>query len=157
MDDSHDWERPPANTTSIIAGLGQFMAVLTTMQPAVADRAKDNEESSSESSGEDNDGEPFVLRIEEYPVPLQLVYHLLVRNTKVADPDMRYYLLDAARMLCLHADVLASAARKKNKRFVAHCQEPLLVGILWTILDAAHSQVSQVTNNGTIFYLDEQH
>ena len=34
--------------------------------------------------------------------------------------------------------------RKKNKRFVAHCQEPLLVGILWTILDAAHSQVSQV-------------
>ena len=40
MDDSHDWERPPANTTSIIAGLGQFMAVLTTMQPAVADRAK---------------------------------------------------------------------------------------------------------------------
>lgn len=120
------------------------MAALTSMQPAVADRAKDNEETSSESSGEDTDGEPFVLKIEEYSVPLQLVYHLLVRNTEVADPDMRYYLLDSARMLCLHADVLSSAARKKNKRFVAHCQEPLLVGILWTILDAAHSQVSQV-------------
>ena len=55
----------------MVAGLGQFMAVLTTMQPAVAKDAKDNEETSSESSGEDNDGEPFVLRIEEYPVPLQ--------------------------------------------------------------------------------------
>ena len=42
---------------------------------------------------------------------MQLVYHLLVRNTEVADPDMRFYLLDAARMLCLHADVLSSAAR----------------------------------------------
>ena len=42
---------------------------------------------------------------------MQLVYHLLVRNTEVADPDMRYYLLDAARMLCLHADVLSNAAR----------------------------------------------
>ena len=120
------------------------MAVLANVQPAAADRAKDNEETSSESSGEDNDGEPFVLKIEEYPVALQLVYHLLVRNTEVADPDMRYYLLDSARMLCLHADVLSTAARKKNKRFVAYCQEPLLVGILWTILDAAHSQVSQV-------------
>ena len=53
------------------------MAVLANVQPAAADRAKDNEETSSESSGEDNDGEPFVLKIEEYPVPLQLVYHLL--------------------------------------------------------------------------------
>ena len=77
------------------------------------------------------------------PLRTSYTYVPLVRNTEVADPDMRYYLLDAARMLCLHADVLSSAARKKNKRFVAHCQEPLLVGILWTILDAAHSQVSQ--------------
>jgi hypothetical protein len=56
---------------------------------------------------------------------------------------MRYYLLDAVRLLTFNADVLHNAARK-HKRFVQHCQEPLLTGILWTILDAAHSQVSQV-------------
>ena len=48
---------------------------------------------------------------------MQLVYHLLVRNTEVADPDMRFYLLDAARMLCLHADVLSSAARLHISNF----------------------------------------
>ncbi len=53
---------------------------------------------------------------------------------------MRYYLLDAVRLLCMNADVLHNAARK-HKRFVNYCQEPLLTGILWTILDAAHSQV----------------
>lgn len=59
-------------------GLSQFMAVLTTMQSTGMDRSRDNEDSSSVSSQEDSD-EPFVLKIDEYPVPLQLVYHLLLR------------------------------------------------------------------------------
>ena len=62
-------------------GLGQFMAVLTTMQ-STAEKVKEVEDSSSISSEEGND-EPFELRVEDYPVPLQLVYHLLFRNTEV--------------------------------------------------------------------------
>ena len=62
-------------------GLGQFMAVLTTMQSTV-EKVKEADDSSSESSQEDSD-EPFVLKIEDYNTPLQLVYHLLLRNTQV--------------------------------------------------------------------------
>ncbi len=47
------------------------------------------EDSSSISSQEDSD-EPFELKVEEYSTSLQLVYHLLLRNTEVVDPDMRY-------------------------------------------------------------------
>ena len=121
-------------------GLGQFMAVLSTMQSTV-EKVKEADESSSESSQEDSD-EPFVLKIEDYKVELQLVYHLLLRNTEVADADMRYYLLDSVRLLSLNAEVLQGAARKQ-KKFLNYCQEPLLTGIIWAILDAAHSQVAQ--------------
>lgn len=43
--------------------------------------------------------------------------------------------------MALGAEVLQNAARKQ-KRFILYCQEPLLTGILWHILDAAHSQVA---------------
>ncbi len=59
-------------------GLSQFMAVLTTMQSTGMDRSRDADDSDSTSSQEDSD-EPFVLKVEEYPIPLQLVYHLLLR------------------------------------------------------------------------------
>jgi hypothetical protein len=74
-------------------GLGQFMAVLSTMQTA-AEKVKEVEDSSSISSQEDSD-EPFELKLDDYPVSLQLSYHLLLRNTEVVDPDMRFYLLDS--------------------------------------------------------------
>ena len=55
---------------------------------------------------------------------------------------MRFYLLDSVRLMAMNAEVLQSAARKQ-KRFIQHCQDPLLTGVLWAILDAAHSQVAQ--------------
>ena len=51
-------------------------------------QVKEVEDSSSISSQEDSD-EPFELKVDEYPVPLQMVYHMLLRNTEVVDPDMR--------------------------------------------------------------------
>ena len=45
------------------------------------------------SSQEGNDEDFDTSVIEEYNVPLQLVYHLLVRNSELSDADMRYYLL----------------------------------------------------------------
>jgi len=69
------------------------MAVLSTMQTA-AEKVKEVEDSSSISSQEDAD-EPFELKLDDYPIPLQLSYHLLLRNTEVVDPDMRFYLLDS--------------------------------------------------------------
>ncbi len=97
------------------------------------------EDSSSISSQEDSH-EPFELCVSDYTIPLQLVYHLLMRNTEVVDPDMRFYLLDSVRLLALNADVLQMAARRQ-RRLIHYCQEPLLVGVLWHILDSAHSQV----------------
>lgn len=81
---------------------------------------KEVEDSSSISSQEESD-EPFELKVDEYSVPLQLVYHLLLRNTEVVDPDMRFYLLDSVRLLALNADVLQGAARKQ-KKFIHYCQ-----------------------------------
>eukprot|EP00094_Tigriopus_californicus_P000131 TCALIF_00127-PA protein Name:"Similar to UNC79 Protein unc-79 homolog (Homo sapiens)" AED:0.02 eAED:0.04 QI:0/0/0/0.66/0.5/0.33/3/0/2591 len=120
-------------------GLGQFMAVLTTMQSS-AEKVKEVDDSSSVSSQEENE-EPFELHIDDYAIPLQVVYHLLLRNTEIADPDMRFYLMDSVRLLSLNADVLQSAARKQ-KRLIHYCQEPLLTGVMWQILDASHSQVA---------------
>ena len=57
-------------------GLGGFMAVLTTMQSTV-EKPRELEESSSESDPEGSE-EDFVVHPEDYPVNLQLVYHLLV-------------------------------------------------------------------------------
>ena len=54
---------------------------------------KEVEDSSSISSQEDSD-EPFELKVEEYSTSLQLVYHLLLRNTEVVDPDMRYNMFE---------------------------------------------------------------
>ena len=58
-------------------GLGGFMAVLTTMQSTV-EKPRELEESSSESDPEGSE-EDFVVHPGDYPVNLQLVYHLLVR------------------------------------------------------------------------------
>ena len=76
-------------------GLGGFMAVLTTMQSTV-EKPRELEESSSESDAEGSE-EDFVVHPEDYPINLQLVYHLLVRNAEIVDADMRYYLLDSVR------------------------------------------------------------
>ena len=52
-------------------------------------------------------------------------------------------MLDSVRVLALQCDVLMSAQRKQ-KKFLVWCQETLLTGILWQILESAHSQVAQV-------------
>jgi hypothetical protein len=122
-------------------GLGGFMAVLTTMQSTV-EKPPQMEESSSESSLDGND-EDFEVKLDDYGVPLQLVYHLLVRNSELSDADMRYYLLDSVRMLSLQCDVLSSVVRK-HRKFINWCQESLLTGILWQLLESTHSQVAQV-------------
>ena len=53
---------------------------------------------------------------------------------------MRFYLLDSVRLLALQCEVL-SGASKKHKKFLKWCQEQLLTGIMWKILESAHSQV----------------
>ena len=63
------------------------MAVLTTMQSTV-EKTRELEETTSESSLDGAD-EEFVVKIDEYPIPLQLVYFLLARNAEANDPDMR--------------------------------------------------------------------
>lgn len=80
------------------------------------------------------------LKVDEYGIPLQLVYHILVRNSELADADMRYYLLDSVHVLAIQCDVLSSVA-KSHKKFLQWCQEPLLTGILWHLLESSHSQV----------------
>ena len=57
-------------------GLGGFMAVLTTMQSTV-EKPKQMEESSSES--EDGNEDEFEVKLDNYGIPMQLVYHLLIR------------------------------------------------------------------------------
>ena len=84
--------------------------------------------------------EEFEFKPEDYSIPLQLVYHLLVRNAEIVDADMRFYLLDSVRLLALQCDVL-TGVQKKHKRFLKWCQEKLLTGIMWKILESAHSQV----------------
>ena len=84
--------------------------------------------------------EEFEFRAEEYSISLQLVYNLLVRNAEIVDADMRFYLLDSVRLLALQCDVLTSA-QKKHKKFLKWCQQELLTGILWKLLESAHSQV----------------
>ena len=74
-------------------------------------------------------------------MPLQLVYHLLVRNAEIVDADMRFYLIDSVRLLALQCDVL-TGAQKKQRKFLKWCQESLLTGVMWKILESAHSQVS---------------
>ena len=53
---------------------------------------------------------------------------------------MRYYLLDSVHVLAIQCDVLSSVA-KSHKKFLQWCQEPLLTGILWHLLESSHSQV----------------
>ena len=84
--------------------------------------------------------EEFEFIPDEYSVPLQLAYNLLVRNAEIVDADMRFYLLDSVRLLALQCDVL-SGAQKKHKKFIKWCQENLLTGIMWKLLESAHSQV----------------
>nr|XP_040575380.1 protein unc-79 homolog [Lepeophtheirus salmonis] len=123
-------------------GLGGLMAALTTMQSTV-EKTKDNlEESPSETSSEDE--KEYSPEIEELEIPVKLLYNLLIHNVELKEPDMRFYLLDSVRLLTLHADVLTNIARKR-KRFIRWCQESLLVGILWKILDSSQSQVAQVS------------
>ena len=57
---------------------------------------------------------------------------------------MRFYLLDSVRLLALQCDVL-SGAQKKHKKFIKWCQEHLLTGIMWKLLESAHSQVYHYT------------
>ena len=83
----------------------------------------------------------FDFKPEEYSMPLQLVYHLLVRNAEIVDADMRFYLIDSVRLLALQCDVL-TGAQKKQRKFLKWCQESLLTGVMWKILESAHSQVS---------------
>ena len=45
--------------------------------------------------------------------------------------------------LCIQCDVLSSGA-KKHKKFLRWCQESLLTGHLWQLLESTHSQVAQV-------------
>ena len=115
------------------------MAVLSTLQSTVEKPAY-REESDSESSNEPYD-EDFEVKVDEYEIPLQLVYHTLVRNSELADADMRYYLLDSVRILAIQCEVLMSVA-KSHKRFIMWCQESLLTGILWQLLESSHSQVT---------------
>ena len=75
------------------------MAVLSTLQSTV-EKPSYMEESDSESSHEGGD-EDFEVKVEEYGIPLQLVYHILVRNSELADADMRYYLLDSVHILAI--------------------------------------------------------
>ncbi len=56
---------------------------------------------------------------------------------------MRYYLLDSVRLLALQCDVLQNGVRK-HKKFINWCQESLLTGIFWQLLESAHSHVAQV-------------
>ena len=114
------------------------MAVLSTLQSTV-EKPSHMEESDSESSHEDGDVD-FEVKVDEYGIPLQLVYHILVRNSELADADMRYYLLDSVHILAIQCDVLSSVA-KSHKKFLQWCQEPLLTGILWNLLESSHSQV----------------
>ena len=100
------------------------MAVLTTMQSTV-EKPHATEESDSESSQEGNDDDFDTSVIDEYSVQLQLVYHLLVRNSELSDADMRYYLLGSLHSLCIHCEVLSSGA-KKHKKFLRFCQESLV-------------------------------
>ena len=88
--------------------------------------------------------EEFEFIPDEYSVPLQLAYNLLVRNAEIVDADMRFYLLDSVRLLALQCDVL-SGAQKKHKKFIKWCQEHLLTGIMWKLLESAHSQVYHYT------------
>ena len=101
------------------------MAVLTTMQSTV-EKPHAMEESDSESSQEGNDDDFDTSVIDEYSVQLQLVYHLLVRNSELSDADMRYYLLGSLHSLCIHCEVLSSGA-KKHKKFLRFCQESLVI------------------------------
>ena len=117
------------------------MAVLSTLQSTV-EKPSYMEESDSESSHEGGD-EDFEVKVEEYGIPLQLVYHILVRNSELADADMRYYLLDSLHILAIQCDVLSSVT-KSHKKFLQWCQEPLLTGIFWHLLESSHSQVAQV-------------
>ena len=103
------------------------MAVLTTMQSTV-EKPHAAEESDSESSQEGNDDDFDTSVIDEYSVQLQLVYHLLVRNSELSDADMRYYLLGSLHSLCIHCEVLSSGA-KKHKKFLRFCQESLVSNI----------------------------
>ena len=144
------------------------MAVLTTMQSTV-EKPHATEESDSESSQEGNDDDFDTSVIDEYSVQLQLVYHLLVRNSELSDADMRYYLLGSLHSLCIHCEVLSSGA-KKHKKFLRFCQESLvcnssslvsldsiqeysylfsiffqLTGLLWQLLESTHSHVAQMT------------
>ena len=144
------------------------MAVLTTMQSTV-EKPHAAEESDSESSQEGNDDDFDTSVIDEYSVQLQLVYHLLVRNSELSDADMRYYLLGSLHSLCIHCEVLSSGA-KKHKKFLRFCQESLvcnysslasvdsiqensylssiffqLTGLLWQLLESTHSHVAQMT------------
>ena len=75
------------------------MAVLSTLQSTV-EKPSHMEESDSESSHEDGDVD-FEVKVDEYGIPLQLVYHILVRNSELADADMRYYLLDSVHILAI--------------------------------------------------------
>ena len=51
--------------------------------------------------------------------------------------------LDSVHILAIQCDVLSSVA-KSHKKFLQWCQEPLLTGILWHLLESSHSQVAQV-------------
>ena len=84
--------------------------------------------------------EEFEFKPEDYSMPLQLVYHLLVRNAEIVDADMRFYLLDSVKLLALQCEVL-SGASKKHRKFLKWCQQELLTGIMWKLLESAHSQV----------------
>ena len=67
-----------------------------------------------------------------------------MRNAELSDADMRFYLLDSVRILAIQCEVLSSVS-KSHKRFLHWCQEGLLTGILWNLLESSHSQVAQVS------------
>ena len=144
---SSDPENTKEKSSNILKkgpGLGGFMAVLTTMQSTVEKTKEHLDDTSSESSSnEDEDEKEYYPDVNDFDVSVQLVYHLLQLNADLDDADMRYYLLDSVRLLTLHADVLSSITNKR-KRFLTWCQDSLLTGILWKILDSTQSQVAQV-------------
>ena len=116
------------------------MAALSALQSTVE---KPDKIESDDDSSDVGDFEDFEVKLDEYSVPLQLVYHLLVRNSELSDADMRFYILDCVHLLAIQCEVLTSVS-KSQKKFLHWCQESLLTGILWQLLESTHSQVAEV-------------
>ncbi|CAL4059356.1 unnamed protein product, partial [Meganyctiphanes norvegica] len=85
----------------------------------------------------------FKYRIEELPPHLQVIFTMFNHLENTEDGDVIYHMCQCLKYLVLHAEAMVTASNH-HRGFLIWMQENKTIDILWSMIDAEWSHVSEV-------------